>query len=177
MQRAMLLGMWWAFIVEPRDGLPQYDRKYTLLLHETAGLYTINGYSFPKTLEDSLLKIKTGERILIRMINAGQQHHPMPSSLEKAGTHPAGTSPWLGLRHPYAATGRELRLRPRHHFNWYFDNSGPVVGERLFQAAVEFRGVVGPHGVSTVSLGQLDKVRVMEPGSNVSAVESVHHVP
>ena len=77
MQRAILLGMWWAFIVEPRDGLPQYDRKYTLLLHETVGSYTINGHSFPKTREDSLLKIKTGERILIRMINAGQQHHPM----------------------------------------------------------------------------------------------------
>ena len=43
MQRALLLGMWWAFIVEPRDGLPQYVRKYTLLLHETVGLYTING--------------------------------------------------------------------------------------------------------------------------------------
>jgi len=63
--------------VESRDGLPQYDRKYTLLLHETAGLYTINGHSFPKTLEDSFLKIKTGERILIRMINAGQQRRPM----------------------------------------------------------------------------------------------------
>ena len=63
--------------MELRDGLPQNVRKYTLLLHETVGLYTINGHSFPKILEDSLLKINTGERILIRMINAGQQHHPM----------------------------------------------------------------------------------------------------
>ena len=70
-------GLFGAFIVEPRGGLPQYDREYVLLLHETAGFYTINGHSFPKTLEDSLLKIKTGERILIRMINAGQAHHPM----------------------------------------------------------------------------------------------------
>ena len=70
-------GLFGAFIVEPREGLPQYDREYTILLHETKGFYTINGHSFPKTLEDSLLKIKTGERILIRMINAGQQHHPM----------------------------------------------------------------------------------------------------
>ena len=70
-------GLFGAFIVEPRGGLPQYDREYTILLHETNGFYTINGHSFPKTLEDSLLKIKTGERILIRMINAGQQHHPM----------------------------------------------------------------------------------------------------
>ena len=49
--------MWWAFIVEPRDGLPQYVRKCKLLLHETVELYTINGHSFPKPLEDSLLKI------------------------------------------------------------------------------------------------------------------------
>ncbi len=70
-------GLFGAFIVEPREGLPQYDREYTLLLHETGGFYTINGHSFPKTLEDSLLKIKTGERVLIRMINAGQAHHPM----------------------------------------------------------------------------------------------------
>jgi FtsP/CotA-like multicopper oxidase with cupredoxin domain len=70
-------GLFGAFIVEPREGLPQYDREYTLLLYENSGFYTINGRSFPKTLEDSLLKIKTGERILIRMINAGQSHHPM----------------------------------------------------------------------------------------------------
>lgn len=70
-------GLFGAFIVEPREGLPQYDREYTLLLHEINGFYTINGHSFPKTLEDSLLKIKTGERILVRMINAGQLHHPM----------------------------------------------------------------------------------------------------
>ena len=70
-------GLFGAMIIEPREGLPQYDRQYTLLLHETNGFYTINGHSFPKTLEDSLLKIKTGERVLIRMINVGQQHHPM----------------------------------------------------------------------------------------------------
>lgn len=70
-------GMFGAFVVGPRGGLPEYDREYTLLLHETAGLFTINGHSFPKTLEDDLLKIKSGERILIRMINVGQLHHPM----------------------------------------------------------------------------------------------------
>lgn len=70
-------GLFGTIIIEPREGLPQYDRQYTMLLHETSGFYTINGHSFPKTLEDFLLKIKTGERVLIRMINVGQQHHPM----------------------------------------------------------------------------------------------------
>ncbi|MBN4064537.1 multicopper oxidase domain-containing protein [Dehalococcoides mccartyi] len=70
-------GLFGAFIIEPVEGLPQYDRQYTLLLHETSGFYTVNGNSFPKTLDESPLKIKEGERILIRMINVGQQHHPM----------------------------------------------------------------------------------------------------
>ena len=70
-------GLFGTIIIEPREGLPQYDRQYTMLLHETSGFYTINGHSFPKTLEDFLLKIKTGERVLIRMINVGQQNHPM----------------------------------------------------------------------------------------------------
>ena len=49
MQRAMLLGMWWAFIVEPRDGLPQCEWKYTLLLHETA-----RGYKLVRAINDPL---------------------------------------------------------------------------------------------------------------------------
>jgi len=58
---------------------PRYDREYTLVLHEIDGLFTINGHSFPATLEDerSLIKLETGERIRVRMINAGQQNHPM----------------------------------------------------------------------------------------------------
>ena len=75
--RQLARGLFGAFIIEPREELPQYDREYTLLLHEINGFYTINGHSFPKTLEDSLLKIKDGERVLVRMINAGQLHHPM----------------------------------------------------------------------------------------------------
>ena len=75
--RQLSKGLFGAFIVEPREGIPLYDREYTLLLHEINGFYTVNGHSFPKTLEDSLLKIKSGERVLVRMINAGQIHHPM----------------------------------------------------------------------------------------------------
>ena len=58
---------------------PRYDREYTLVLHEIDGLFTINGHAFPATLEDerSMISLETGERIRVRMINAGQQHHPM----------------------------------------------------------------------------------------------------
>ena len=56
--RQLTRGLFGAFIVEPREGIPLYDREYTLLLHEINGFYTINGHSFPKALEDSLLKIK-----------------------------------------------------------------------------------------------------------------------
>lgn len=70
-------GLFGAFIVEPREEGTQYDREYVLLLHEIEGLYTINGHSFPKTLETDLLKIKSDERALIRLINAGNLHHPL----------------------------------------------------------------------------------------------------
>ena len=70
-------GLFGAFIVEPRNRLPQYDREYTLLLHEIRGFYTINGHSYPKTLGDSLMKIRSDEKTLVRLINAGQIHHPM----------------------------------------------------------------------------------------------------
>lgn len=70
-------GLFGAFIVEPKDG-PTYDREFVLSLHELNGLYyTINGHSFPSTLDDDLLSINTGEKILVRLINMGSLYHPM----------------------------------------------------------------------------------------------------
>ncbi len=69
-------GLFGFFIVEPEGGL-DYDREFALGLHEIEGLYTINGYSFPSTLENELLQIKSGERVLVRFANMGAQHHPM----------------------------------------------------------------------------------------------------
>lgn len=56
-----------------------YDREYTMVLHEIGGLFTINGHAFPATLadDDTFMKIAMGEKIRVRFINAGQQHHPM----------------------------------------------------------------------------------------------------
>jgi FtsP/CotA-like multicopper oxidase with cupredoxin domain len=68
-------GLFGFFIVEPKADLG-YDREYSLALHEIAGAYTINGKSFPATLDDSFLKIKTGETILVRFANMGAQYHP-----------------------------------------------------------------------------------------------------
>lgn len=68
-------GLFGFFIVEPVGGL-DYDREYSLALHEIAGSYTINGKSFPATLDDNLLKIKTGETILVRFGNMGTGYHP-----------------------------------------------------------------------------------------------------
>lgn len=68
-------GLYGFFIVEPEEGL-DYDREYALGLHEINGLYTINGRSFPSTLDDNVLQIKTGERILVRFANMGAQAHP-----------------------------------------------------------------------------------------------------
>ncbi len=70
-------GLFGFFIVEPKEG-SDYDREYALGLHELSGLYyTINGVSFPSTLDANLLQIKEGERILVRLVNMGAQAHPM----------------------------------------------------------------------------------------------------
>lgn len=69
-------GLFGFLIVEPKDGLA-YDREYTLALHEISGFYTINGHSFPNTLDDSKLLIKEGETVLVRFANMGSVHHPM----------------------------------------------------------------------------------------------------
>lgn len=69
-------GLFGFLIVEPEGGL-DYDREYALALHELGGYYTINGHSFPSTLEDSMLKINMGETVLVRFANMGSVHHPM----------------------------------------------------------------------------------------------------
>ncbi len=68
-------GLFGFFIVEPAEGL-DYDREYTMGLHEIQGFYTINGNSFPSTLDDSMLLINTGEKVLVRFANMGTQYHP-----------------------------------------------------------------------------------------------------
>lgn len=69
-------GLFGFLIIEPKEGL-DYDREYTLALHEIGGYYTINGHSFPSTLNDSVLSIREGERVLVRFANTGSLHHPM----------------------------------------------------------------------------------------------------
>ncbi|NNF64366.1 MAG: multicopper oxidase domain-containing protein [Acidimicrobiia bacterium] len=60
------------------DPADAYDNEYVMVLHEIDGFFTINGHSFPDTLnDDTFIQMETGEDILVRFINAGQQHHPM----------------------------------------------------------------------------------------------------
>lgn len=79
--RQLTKGLVGPFVVREKGvkQSPRYDHDYTLVLHEIDGLFTINGHSFPATLDDpdSLISLETGDRVLVRMINAGQQHHPM----------------------------------------------------------------------------------------------------
>ncbi len=99
----MDMGLSGAFIVEPRTDRPAFDRELTLLLgewqlgsggmnqvvatggheheiggdHATGGynLFTLNGRSYPDVPS---LKVREGERVRIRMINAGSMSiHPM----------------------------------------------------------------------------------------------------
>jgi FtsP/CotA-like multicopper oxidase with cupredoxin domain len=69
-------GLLGAFIVDPADpaAYPAYDREYILIMNDTSLGYTINGKGFPAT--DALVA-NVGERVLVRWMNEGMQHHPM----------------------------------------------------------------------------------------------------
>jgi len=98
------MGMHGAFIVKAKDGAkeawtggPTYDREYTLQLNELDPVwhkaveqgrpydktdfrpvyFTINGKAYPDTERDpnTMLRAKVGEKVLIRLINAGYQAH------------------------------------------------------------------------------------------------------
>lgn len=87
------MGLAGSFIIEPRNYVNKPDKEYTVILDEwnTAKMdrvsgdmsamnmdydtFTINGRSFPDTTP---LKVKKGERVRIRVINAGTSTiHPM----------------------------------------------------------------------------------------------------
>ena len=72
----MDMGLSGAFIIEPRDYVAP-DREYTMVLTERpeAGLWPINGRTYPNP---EVLEVSEGDRVRIRMINAGSSSiHPM----------------------------------------------------------------------------------------------------
>ena len=89
--RQQALGLYGAFIVEPRDRPRTFDKEYTLQLGEwrvTDGqtfpameldsmlpnFFTINGKAYPAT---ERLAARVGERVRLRFIGTGQFVHPM----------------------------------------------------------------------------------------------------
>ena len=69
-------GLFGTLVVESHTE-PKFDHDFVMQLHEIEGNYTINGHSFPATLDEDLLSIKTGETARVRFINMGSFHHPM----------------------------------------------------------------------------------------------------
>jgi FtsP/CotA-like multicopper oxidase with cupredoxin domain len=69
-------GLFGTVIVESRSE-PQFNHDFALALHEIEGNYTINGHSFPSTLENDLLSIESGDTARVRFVNMGSLHHPM----------------------------------------------------------------------------------------------------
>ena len=91
--RQMSVGLYGAFIIDPPRPQARYDIDRTLVISEwsadaasgrTRGVmdmegmlpnfFTINGKSYPATAP---IKVKAGEEVLLRLVNAGQFAHPM----------------------------------------------------------------------------------------------------
>jgi FtsP/CotA-like multicopper oxidase with cupredoxin domain len=73
-------GLMGALIIDPAPGSAEavrdakFDRDYLQVLGEFGGYFIMNGHSFPAT---DVMEAKVGERVRIRLINAGQAAHPM----------------------------------------------------------------------------------------------------
>lgn len=71
------MGLFGGLVIQPARDTGEYDHEYLFGLHEINGWYTINGKSFPSTMENDMMEGESGDRILIRMYNVGQVNHPM----------------------------------------------------------------------------------------------------
>ncbi len=72
----MDMGLAGAFVIEPRD-FDAPDVDYTMVLTEriSEGAFPINGAIYPET---EFIRVKEGDRVRVRMINAGSStFHPM----------------------------------------------------------------------------------------------------
>jgi FtsP/CotA-like multicopper oxidase with cupredoxin domain len=72
-------GLYGAMIIEPNDPThpthpSQYDRDFTLIIGDVGLGLVMNGKGFPY---NEPMKVATGERFLLRMINLGVGNHPM----------------------------------------------------------------------------------------------------
>lgn len=67
-------GLYGMLEVVPASGDIASDRDYRLMLGDTDLGFTLNGRQFPSTVR---LSAKTGERVRIRLVNAGDQVHAM----------------------------------------------------------------------------------------------------
>lgn len=69
------LGLFGTLVVEPADPEPfAYDAEYSLMISDGPLGYAINGRAFPETVP---IKARLGETIRLRLMNVGQQVHPM----------------------------------------------------------------------------------------------------
>lgn len=72
-------GLMGALIVEPKDSThpthsSRYDKDFVLIIGDTGLGLVMSGKSFPYNLP---FKVKTGQRVMLRMINLGVGNHPM----------------------------------------------------------------------------------------------------
>ena len=69
------MGLYGTFIVEPREPEPwTYDGDYSLMISDGQLGFVINGKSFPHTAP---IKLKVGQTARFRLMNIGDQVHPM----------------------------------------------------------------------------------------------------
>jgi len=77
--KQVTMGFYGPFVVVPKDPShpshpTHYDREHIIMIGDAGLGLTMSGKSFPY---NQPIKVKTGERVLIRLINTGVGNHPM----------------------------------------------------------------------------------------------------
>jgi len=137
-------GLYGAFIVEPKHAT--WDEEYTQILGDGPLGYSINGKGWPGTAP---LTAELGDKVLIRLMNAGQMLHPM----HLHGYHfTVVAQDGSTLRHPYKAD--TLVIAPGERYDVLVDTTIPGVWAFHCHILSHVEGPQGMFGMATALIVQ-----------------------
>ena len=137
-------GLYGAFIVEPRH--EAWDEEYTEILADGPLGYTIDGKGWPATAP---LTAHLGDRVLIRLLNAGQMLHPM----HLHGYHfTVVAQDGFALQQPYKAD--TLVVAPGERFDVLVHAANPGVWAFHCHILSHVEGPQGMFGMATALIVQ-----------------------
>ncbi|MFQ5987151.1 MAG: multicopper oxidase family protein [Thermoplasmata archaeon] len=131
---------------DPREIEKRMHREYDST-QRRANIFLLNGRSFPFTLRDTPIEVKSGERVKLRILNAGARalmlhthgHHPTLTHLDGYAV-PAGMRYTRDVFTIGAAQRMDLELRPGND-NFYASGPGVWIMHDHTEQTVTNKGI------------------------------------